>query len=283
MAPGQALGASVRASCRRSAAFISRRSDSLITIGNPSQLARGYYNRRSLDVVDAELVYAHVGFGAEAVDYRQAWETQRAVHGRRVLGEIPDCCLLLEHSPVYTAGKRTAVSDRPFGDPRAPVIAVARAGKTPWPGPGQLTASPIVKLREPMDVVAYVRALEEAMIAVCDEFGLEAIRVEGRSGAWLPASAGQPERKVGAIGARVARGVTMHGLALNCDCDLSWYDRIVPCGIRDAGVTSLSAETGRGITFADVTPVLERHLAAALGYRTWRRIHTVAPLLASAA
>jgi lipoyl(octanoyl) transferase len=107
----------------------------LITIGNPSQLARGYYNRRSLDVVDAELVYAHVGFGAEAVDYRQAWETQRAVHGRRVLGEIPDCCLLLEHSPVYTAGKRTAVSDRPFGDPGAPVIDVDRGGKITWHGP----------------------------------------------------------------------------------------------------------------------------------------------------
>ena len=180
-------------------------------------------------------MYAHVGFGAEAVDYRQAWETQRAVHGRRVLGEIPDCCLLLEHSPVYTAGKRTAVSDRPFGDPGAPVIDVDRGGKITWHGPGQLTAYPIVKLREPMDVVAYVRALEEAMIGVCAEFGLEAIRVEGRSGAWLPASAALPERKVGAIGARVARGVTMHGLALNCDCDLSWYDRIVPCGIKDAG------------------------------------------------
>src|SRR6204780_4194816 len=251
---------------------MSRRSDSLITIGNPSQLARGYYKRRSLDVVDAELVYAHVGFGAEAVDYRQAWETQRAVHGRRVLGEIGDCCLLLEHAPVYTAGKRTAVSDRPFGDPGAPVIDVDRGGKITWHGPGQLTAYPIVKLREPMDVVAYVRALEEAMIGVCGEFGLEAIRVEGRSGAWLPASGGQPERKVGAIGARVARGVTMHGLALNCDCDLSWYDRIVPCGIRDAGVTTLSAEAGRPIPVAEATPVLERHLAEALGYRTWRRV-----------
>jgi lipoyl(octanoyl) transferase len=233
--------------------------------------------------VDAELVYAHVGFGAEAVDYRQAWDTQRAVHGRRVLGEIPDCCLLLEHSPVYTAGKRTAVSDRPFGDPGAPVIDVDRGGKITWHGPGQLTAYPIVKLREPMDVVKYVRALEEAMIGVCAEFGLDAIRVEGRSGAWLSASGGQPERKVGAIGARVARGVTMHGLALNCDCDLSWYDRIVPCGIRDAGVTSLTAETGIPVSVSDVTPLLERHLTTALGYRTWSRIHTVTPLLASAA
>ena len=135
-----------------------------------------------------------------------------------------------------------------------------------------ITAYPIVKLREPMDVVAYVRALEEAMIRVCAEFGLSAIRIEGRSGAWIPASGGQPERKVGAIGARVARGVTMHGLALNCDCDLSWYDRIVPCGIRDAGTTTLSAEADRLVTVAEVTPVLERHLAEALGYATWRRV-----------
>jgi lipoyl(octanoyl) transferase len=233
--------------------------------------------------VDAELVYAHAGFGAEAVDYVQAWEMQRAVHGRRVLGEIGDCCLLLEHAPVYTAGKRTAVSDRPFGDPGAPVIDVDRGGKITWHGPGQLTAYPIVKLKEPLDVVAYVRALEEAMIRVCAEFGLAAIRVEGRSGAWLRASGSRPERKVGAIGARVARGVSMHGLALNCDCDLSWFDRIVPCGIRDAGVTSLTAETGINVSVSDVTPLLERHLTAALGYRTWSRIHTVTPLLASAA
>ena len=130
-----------------------------------------------------ELVYTHVGFGARAVDYVAAWELQRAVHGRRVLGELPDCCLLLEHQPVYTAGKRTAVSDRPSGDPGAPVIDVDRGGKITWHGPGQLTAYPIVKLREPVDVVAYVRALEEAMISVCASFGVRAIRVEGRSGA----------------------------------------------------------------------------------------------------
>jgi len=225
--------------------------------------------------VNAELVYAHAGFGSDAVDYVHGWDMQRAVHGRRVNGEVPDSCLLLEHTSVYTAGKRTAVSDRPVGDPGAPVIDVDRGGKITWHGPGQLTAYPIIKLSEPMDVVAYVRALEEAMIRVCAEFGLGAVRVDGRSGAWIPASRGLPDRKVGAIGARVARGVTMHGLALNCDCDLSWFDRIVPCGIRDAGVTSL--------TVSDVTPLLERHLAAALGYRTWRRIHTVAPLLAPAA
>jgi lipoyl(octanoyl) transferase len=233
--------------------------------------------------VDDELVYAHVGFGSDAVEYVTGWDLQRAVHSRRAADSIPDSCLLLEHRPVYTAGKRTAVSDRPFGDPGAPVIDVDRGGKITWHGPGQLTAYPIVKLREPVDVLAYVRALEEAMIRVCAEFGLRAIRVEGRSGAWIPASADLPDRKVGAIGARVARGVTMHGLALNCDCDLSWFDRIVPCGIRDAGVTSLTAETGIRVSVSDVTPLLERHLAAALGYRTWRRIHTVTPLLASPA
>lgn len=233
--------------------------------------------------MNGELVYAHAGFGSAAVGYLRGWELQRAVHARRVSGEVPDSCLLLEHAPVYTAGKRTAVSDRPAGDPGAPVVDVDRGGKITWHGPGQLTAYPIIKLREPLDVVAYVRALEEAMIRVCAEFGLPAVRVDGRSGAWIPASGGRPDRKVGAIGARVARGVTMHGLALNCDCDLSWFDRIVPCGIRDAGVTSLTVETGIRVSVPDVTPLLERHLAAALGYRTWRRIHTVAPLLASAA
>lgn len=226
-------------------------------------------------------MYGHVGFGSDAVDYVAGWDLQRAVHGRRKDGLIPDSCLLLEHQPVYTAGKRTAVSDRPLGDPGAPVIDVDRGGKITWHGPGQLTAYPIVKLREPVDVVAYVRALEQAMIDVCASFGLRAVRVEGRSGTWIPASGGLPDRKVGAIGARVARGVTMHGLALNCDCDLSWFDRIVPCGIRDAGTTSLTAETGIRVSVADVTPLLERHLAAALGYRTWRRIHTVTPLVAS--
>ena len=226
----------------------------------------------------SDLVY--LALGPAPVDYMDGWDLQRRIHARRVADEVPDSCLLLEHEPVYTAGKRTAASDRPFGDPGAPVIDVDRGGKITWHGPGQLTGYPIVKLREPMDVVAYVRALEEAMIRTCAEFGVTAVRVAGRSGAWIP---GDPDRKVGAIGARVARGVTMHGLALNCDCDLSWYDRIVPCGIRDAGTTTLSAETGRRITVAEVTPVLERHLAEALGYRTWRRVHDRESLAGQAA
>ena len=203
--------------------------------------------------------------GNDAVGYVEAWDLQRQVHDRRVAGEIPDTCLLLEHQPVYTAGKRTSPLDRPVGDPGAPVIDVDRGGKITWHGPGQLVGYPIVALDEPIDVVSYVRLVEDAMIGVCAEFGVPAVRVDGRSGAWLLGDGlGRPDRKIAALGIRVARGVTMHGFALNCDCDLSWYDRIVPCGIPDAAVTSLSAETGRPITVADVLPVAERELARVL-------------------
>jgi lipoyl(octanoyl) transferase len=219
--------------------------------------------------VSDELVYAYAGFGRDAVPYQAGWDLQRAVHERRVAGGIPDTCLMLEHEPVYTAGKRTEPADRPIGDPGAPVIDVDRGGRITWHGPGQLTGYPIIKLREPIDVVGYVRALEDALIQTCAEFGVRAGRVEGRSGAWV--TGGGPDRKVGAIGARVARGVTMHGFALNCDCDLSWFGRIVPCGISDAGVTSLSAEAGRQITVSGALAVMERHLARALGYAAWRR------------
>lgn len=204
--------------------------------------------------------------GADAVEYSAAWDLQRLVHERRVAGEIPDTCLLLEHQSVYTAGKRTSPLDRPLGDPGAPVIDVDRGGKITWHGPGQLVGYPIVALDEPLDVVNYVRLIEDAMIGVCGAFGVTAGRVEGRSGAWLRGDGkGRPDRKIAAIGIRVARGVTMHGFALNCDCDLSWYDRIVPCGISDAAVTSLSAETGRRITAGDVVPVVEQELARVLG------------------
>jgi lipoyl(octanoyl) transferase len=211
--------------------------------------------------------------GSEAVDYVAAWEMQRQVHERRVAGEIPDTCLLLEHQPVYTAGKRTSPFDRPIGDPGAPVIDVDRGGKITWHGPGQLVGYPIVALDEPIDVVSYVRLIEDAMIAACAAFGVAAGRVEGRSGAWLAGDGkGRPDRKIAALGIRVAKGVTMHGFALNCDCDLSWYDRIVPCGISDAAITSLSAETGRQITVADVLPVVERELARVLGAEGVARI-----------
>ena len=224
----------------------------------------------------SELVY--LDFGASPVGYFDGWDLQRRVHARRVADEVPDSCLLLEHEPVYTAGKRTAASDRPFGDPGASVVDVDRGGKITWHGPGQLTGYPIVKLREPLDVVAYVRALEEALIRTCAEFGVATARVAGRSGAWMRGEAGSPDRKLGAIGARVARGVTMHGFALNCDCDLSWYDRIVPCGIRDAGVSTLSAEAGRRVSVAEVTPVMARHLAGVLDYPTWRHVYDPAVL-----
>ena len=221
----------------------------------------------------SELVY--LDFGAGPVSYLEGWDLQRRIHARRVADEAPDSCLLLEHEPVYTAGKRTAASDRPLGDAGAPVIDVDRGGKITWHGPGQLTGYPIIKLRQPLDVVAYVRAREEAMIRTCAEFGVSTARVTGRSGAWVPGDGRGPDRKVGAIGARVARGVTMHGFALNADCDLSWYDRIIPCGIRDAGVSTLSAETGRPVTVAEVSLVMKDQLAEVLGYHGWR--HAAGP------
>ena len=212
-----------------------------------------------------ELVFARLGTGADAVEYLRAWDIQRQVHDQRVAGQIPDTCLLLEHQPVYTAGKRTTPLDRPVGDPGAPVIDIDRGGNITWHGPGQLVGYPIVALDEPVDVVKYVSLVEAAMIGTCAEFGVAAVRVEGRRGVWLPGDGQRPDRKIAALGIRVAKGVAMHGFALNCDCDLSWYDRIVPCGISDASVTSLSAETGRRISVNDVLPVAERELAAAFG------------------
>ena len=230
--------------------------------------------------VDRELIFARAGFGADAVPYPQAWDLQRVLHERRSAGQIPDCCLLLEHPPVYTAGKRTGVLDRPVGDPGAPVIDVDRGGKITWHGPGQLVGYPIIRLGDPIDVIAYVRSVEEALIRTCAEFGVPTTRVDGLSGVWLRGSAGEPDRKVGAIGIRVSRGVTMHGFALNCDCDLSWYDRIVPCGIRDATVTTLAAESGRPVAVAAAAEVVPGHLAAVLGARRWRTIEGTAELCA---
>src|ERR1700733_13933858 len=214
-----------------------------------------------------------MGLDGAGADYLDMWDRQRQVHEQRVRGDIPDTCLLLEHRPVYTAGRRTDPLDRPLGDPGAPVIDVDRGGKITWHGPGQLTGYPIVALPEPVDVVAYVRMIEAALIGACAEFGVPAGRVEGRSGVWLRgAGPGQPDRKVAAIGIRVARGVTMHGFALNCDCDLSWFDRIVPCGLRDASVTTLSAEAGRTISVPDTLGSVERPLADVLGARSVRRV-----------
>ncbi|MDX3458440.1 lipoyl(octanoyl) transferase LipB [Streptomyces sp. ME02-8801-2C] len=243
-----------------------------------------------------------MGFGAdgvEYVDYQAAWDEQRRVHAARFADEIPDTCLLLEHQPVYTAGRRTDPSERPLDG--TPVIDVDRGGKITWHGPGQLVGYPIQKLPRPVDVVAHVRRLEDALIRTCAEFGVETSRVEGRSGVWVlgdpveqrpasalgglsldldprlhddefdprlngpeyaPSNAGQrrEDRKVAAIGIRVAKGVTMHGFSLNVNPDNVWFDRIIPCGIRDAGVTSLSNELGRDVTVGEVLPVVEREL-----------------------
>lgn len=198
------------------------------------------------------------------VPYPVAWDEQRRLHAARVAGEAPDTVVLLEHEPVYTAGKRTASFERPTADAGAPVIDVDRGGKITWHGPGQIVGYPIVALPDPVDVVAYVRRVEQLMIDVCAQVGLDTTRVEGRSGVWIEADERGPDRKVGAIGIRVAQGVTMHGFALNCDCDLSWYDRIVPCGITDAGVTSISRELGRDVPVAEIRPIVERHLDAVL-------------------
>ncbi|MDT9684512.1 lipoyl(octanoyl) transferase LipB [Streptomyces sp. TRM76323] len=245
----------------------------------------------------SELRFVHLGFGEDAVDYLEAWEKQREVHAARFADEVPDTCLLLEHPPVYTAGRRTEDSERPLDG--TPVVDVDRGGKITWHGPGQLVGYPILKLPRPVDVVAHVRRLEEALIRATAELGLETTRVEGRSGVWVlgdpveerpafgglsldfdprlndeefdprlsgpeyaPSNAGQrrEDRKLAAIGIRVAKGVTMHGFSLNVNPDNTWFDRIVPCGIRDAGVTSLANELGREVTIAEVLPVVERHL-----------------------
>ena len=245
----------------------------------------------------SELRFVRMGFGADAVEYQEAWDEQRRVHAARFQDEIPDTCLLLEHPPVYTAGRRTAPEERPLDG--TPVVDVDRGGKITWHGPGQLVGYPILKLPRPVDVVAHVRRLEEALIRTCAEFGLKTSRVEGRSGVWVlgdpvdqrpplgelsldfdprlrdemfdprlngpeyaPSNAGQrrEDRKLAQIGIRVAKGVTMHGFALNVHPDNACFDRIIPCGIRDAGVTSLANELVGDVTINDVLPVAEKHL-----------------------
>jgi len=191
---------------------------------------------------------------AGSVAYEDAWQQQRDLHAAVVDGTAPDTVLLLEHPPVFTAGKRTLPEHRPVDG--TPVVDVDRGGLITWHGPGQLVGYPIVRLPRPLDVVAYVRAMEQLLIDVCAALGVLTERVEGRTGVWLR----DPDRKIAAIGVRVRRVVAMHGFALNCDPDLTWYDRIVPCGIADAGVTSLSRELGRDVTVAEVLPIVEAQL-----------------------
>jgi lipoyl(octanoyl) transferase len=192
------------------------------------------------------------------IDYQSAWQLQREIAEARIAGG-PDTLLLLQHPAVYTAGKRTEPHERPVDG--TPVVDTDRGGKITWHGPGQLVGYPIIGLTEPLDVVNFVRRLEEALIAVCGQLGLTTGRVAGRSGVWVPADARGPARKVGAIGIRVAHGTTLHGFALNCDCDLSAFSSIIPCGIADAGVTSLTEELGYHVGVDDVT---DRRLEVAL-------------------
>ena len=202
----------------------------------------------------AQLAVIHVG----TLEYLPARQEQGRIHETVVAGTAGDTVLLLEHPSVYTAGKRTNSTDRPFDG--TPVIDTDRGGRITWHGPGQLVGYPIMRLPDPVDVVAYVRRVEQLLIDVCSELGVATIRVDGRSGVWLPQDTSRPARKIAAIGVRVAKGATLHGFSLNCDCDLSAYDRIVPCGISDAGVTSLSVELGRDVTVTEVLPIVERHL-----------------------
>jgi len=212
--------------------------------------------------------------------YQQAWELQRCTHDAVAAGQQDSTILLLEHPAIYTAGRRTHQNEFPTNG--TPVLPVDRGGKITWHGPGQLVAYPIIRLREPIDVIEYLRRLEDAVIEVCTEYGLAGYRVPERTGVWLlpaapaAAAAADPANaapsdfvKVCAIGARVAQNVTMHGLALNCNPDLSAFDAIVPCGIDDAAVTSLTQATGRTVTVSEVRPLLAEalitHLSPQLG------------------
>lgn len=215
-----------------------------------------------MTLAETTLVIERVGFGTAAVDYQQAWDLQRRTH-KGVVDGASDTVLLLEHQAVYTAGRRTEDFERPFDG--TPVVDVDRGGKITWHGPGQIVGYPILRLSDPVDVVAYVRRVEQMLIDVCAEFDVAGIQVPGRSGVWIAADERGPDRKIAAIGIRVAQGVTMHGFALNCDCDLAAFDRIVPCGISDAAVTTVSKEVGRDVTVAEVLPVVERHLGALVG------------------
>jgi lipoyl(octanoyl) transferase len=194
------------------------------------------------------------------MDYLEALELQRSLHSEIVEGQRENTLVLVEHPSVYTAGKRTQDHERPHDG--TPVIDVDRGGKITWHGLGQLVGYPIIRLAKPTELVGFVREIETALIATCLELGLIAARVEGRSGVWVVDSKG--ERKIAAIGIRVARGVTMHGFALNVEPDLSAFEAIIPCGIEDAAVTSLALELGRSISIDEVLPVVEKYMYESL-------------------
>jgi lipoyl(octanoyl) transferase len=206
-------------------------------------------------------------YGDQAIDYNDAWELQRSYHAQRAADEIGDTALFLEHPAVYTAGRRTEPHERPFDG--TPVIDVDRGGKITFHGPGQLVGYPITKLPSHVLVVDYVRRVEEALIRAVADLGIATGRVQGRSGVWLPASNGRIERKIAAIGIRVSRGVTMHGFSLNADVDLDYYERFIPCGIPDAGVTSLTEELARPVGVPEAADAVKIHLTELLRWQAY--------------
>lgn len=216
---------------------------------------RGIMSTRAFEIQNLDV-------GTAFQDYGELWQLQRELHAEVVSGARSDVFLLLEHEPVFTAGRRTEDSDLPSDG--APVIEVDRGGRITWHGPGQLVCYAITRLPQPLDVVAHVRRLEQLMIRVCADFGITAYTIEGRSGVWVDSHKDSPStpNKIGAVGVRVAQGVTLHGLSLNVNCDLTWAQNIVPCGISDAGVTSLSRELGIDITTAEVVGHVIDHLAS---------------------
>ncbi|MDN3937120.1 lipoyl(octanoyl) transferase LipB [Arthrobacter sp. YD4] len=196
------------------------------------------------------LEFQQLGLAPDFIDYTRGWEIQRELHAKVLAGTAPSTVLLLEHAAVYTAGKRTEDHERPFDG--TPVVPVDRGGKLTWHGPGQLVGYPIIKLKNPAGIRDYVERLESVMIAVLADYGIDAVRIEGRAGVWIDADEKGPARKIAAIGIRVHEGVTMHGFAINCNNDLAPYGQIIACGITDAGVTTIAQETGRDVAPAEL-------------------------------
>jgi lipoyl(octanoyl) transferase len=213
------------------------------------------------------LEFVDLGLGSDYLDYQATWDLQRAIHAEVSRGTRTDTVLLLEHSSVYTAGKRTEPHERPLDG--TPVIDVDRGGKITWHGPGQLVGYPIVRLPESALVVDYVRRLEEAMIAMFADYGLSTGRIGGRSGVWLAQESERVERKIAAIGIRVAAGTTMHGFAINVNPDLRWFDQIIACGLTGVGVTSMAVELGTEVTVTDVAQTLRPHLERYLAFEVY--------------
>ena len=204
------------------------------------------------------LEFKQLGLAPDFIDYTRGWDIQRELHEKVLAGTAPSTVLLLEHSPVYTAGKRTEDHERPFDG--TPVVAVDRGGKLTWHGPGQLVGYPIIKLKNKAGIRDYVERLEAVIIAVLADYGIDAVRIRGRAGVWIEQDEKGPARKIAAIGIRVNEGVTMHGFAINCNNDLSPYAQIIACGISDAGVTTIAQETGRDVTPADLVSRITEEL-----------------------